>query len=156
MNAIALHSASFSKIREVYQSLNTVEAEARHGFYRVSFIGPWWLRKTAAPGLSLSGFSGWQGKKFLTSETATNILQSKQGITEKFIMQCTQVKSAVDGRISVALSYDEHAPLPWRWVTDELRQLDENTWLCMTVVNLPILKYFPLPFLLEKDGDAHV
>lgn len=153
MKTERLKTSSLSSIRNVYKKLERVDSNALDGFYRANFIGPWWLRATAPPSLKFSGLSGWQGKKFLSKDSATNILKTQKGFKEKLEMSCRQVHSAVDGRLVIALTYPANAPLPWRWVVDEMRQLDDSTLLCMTVFNLPILKHFPLPFILTKEGD---
>lgn len=147
-----LSTASLNEIKQVFKGLKPVSAQARVGFLRARFIGPIWLRHTAAPSLSLSGLSGWQGKRFLNNQQATNILKKKNALIEKMTMQCQDSVSTIDGKPSIALVYAKDAPIPWRWVTDELRQLDDNTWLCMTVFNLPLLKHFPMPFILAKES----
>ncbi len=43
-------------------------------------------------------------------------------------------------------------PLPWRWVTDELRALDDRTLLGMTRIDLPGLRGLAFPFLLEREA----
>ena len=55
-------------------------------------------------------------------------------------MQCRECPSSLDGGPVAALSYGADGPVPWRWVTDELRALDERTLLGMTVINLPLLR----------------
>ena len=153
MKVQELITAPLGQIKTVFQQLPPAEEQSRSGFYRASFIGPAWLRATAGPSLALSGLKGWQGKRFLSADTATNILKNKDQTTEKLTMTCESGISAVDGKQGVALTYPKNAPLPWRWVVDEMRQLDDNTLLCMTVFNLPILKHFPVPFILTKEGD---
>ena len=153
MTADQLSTASLSHIKTVFSGLHPVPQNVRFGFYRANFIGPAWLRTIAPSGLSLSGLAGWQGKRFLDPNQATNILKNKDHLIEKMTMRCQEGISDVDGKLGVALTYDKKAPLPWRWVSDELRQLDDTTWLCMTVFNLPLLKHFPMPFLLVKEDE---
>ena len=50
-----------------------------------------------------------------------------------------------------ARACDASGPVPWRWVTDELRALDEHTLLGMTRLDLPLLRRFVFPFLLERE-----
>jgi hypothetical protein len=151
MTADCLATASLSQIGAVFRGLQPVPASARQGFFRARFIGPWWLRASAAPGLVLGGLPGWQGKRFLDESTATNVLKTRQGLVEKFRMTCQDGISSVDGRMGVALNYGKDAPPPWRWIRDELRELDDNTWLAMTVVDLPLLRGLALPFLLQRE-----
>lgn len=146
-----IETASLSHLANLFKGLEPASLQQRQGFYRASFIGPWWLRITAMPSLALTGLPNWQGKKFIDENSAVNILQTRNGLIEKLQMQCQQQASLVDEKIAVALSYGEKSPLPWRWVVDELRVLDENTLLCMTTVNLPLLRHISIPFLLSRD-----
>lgn len=146
-----LLTASLNHIRQVFKQLEPAAEHLRYGFFRASFIGPWWLRISAMPSIALSGLVGWQGKKFFDPFRATNILKTKKGQTEKLQMTCQAVQSLVDGKQGIALQYGADAVLPWRWVVDEIRVLDENTLLCMTVINLPLLKHFSFPFILSRE-----
>jgi hypothetical protein len=150
MSADALSGAPLSRIRQVFAGLEPAPAQVRFGFFRASFIGPWWLRSSAGPSLALSGLAGWQGKRFLDEGTATNVLKAKGGLVEKLRMQCQPHVSAIDGRSGVALRYGATAVPPWRWVVDELRVLDDDTLLCMTTVDLPLLRRLSFPFLLRR------
>jgi len=146
-----LLTASLKHIKSTFCTLKPVDEHLRYGFFRASFIGPWWLRHSAMPSIALSGLRGWQGKKFFDALNATNILKSKNGTVEKLQMSCQRVHSLVDGQQSIALQYGLKAPLPWRWVVDELRVLDDDTFLCMTVIDLPLLRNFSFPFLLRRE-----
>jgi hypothetical protein len=129
----------------------SVPAESMlYGFFKARFIGPWWLRMGGQPSVHLSGLPFWQGKKFLTATTATNILKKQERLVEALSMTLLPVISKIDGKPGVALHYGKEAPFPWRYVQDELRALDENTILGVTFVNLPIIKHFGFPFLLER------
>lgn len=152
MSADALSNAPLSRIRQVFEVLEPVPTHMRAGTFRASFIGPGWLRATAGPSIALSGMPGWWGKRFLDAETATNVLNAAGGRIEKLQMRCGQVVSLVDGRESVALQYDKDAVVPWRWIIDELRVLDDSTLLGMTVINLPLLRGLAFPFLLRREA----
>lgn len=152
MSADALSTSSLSQIRQVFEGLEPAPAHMRVGFFQASFIGPIWLRATAGPSIALSGLPGWRGKRFLDAETATNVLDRKGGVIEKLRMQCREGRSLIDGRPGVALHYGEDAALPWRWIVDELRVLNESTLLGMTVINLPLLRCLALPFLLRRES----
>lgn len=151
MSMEKLQSASIFEILTIFKSLDPAPVNMRQGFYRAAFIGPWWLRRSARPSIALSGLVDWQGKKFIDTSSATNILKHKSGCIEKLSMQCVEQTSLVDAKNSVALVYGEHGPMPWRWVVDELRQFDEQTLLCMTTIDLPLLRHFSFPFLLSRD-----
>ena len=97
-----LRTASLAYILKIYQNLPPVSEDHRNGFYRATFIGPAWLRATAGPSLAISGLKGWQGKRFITPNSATNILKSKEKLTEKLTMSCEEGPSDVDGKIGRA------------------------------------------------------
>lgn len=67
-------------------------------------------------------------------------------------MHCVQGMSLVDGQQGVALNYGADAPIPWRWVKDEMRILDDQTYLCMTVIDLPFIRKLSFPFILRRES----
>lgn len=152
MSPDALSKASLSGIRQVFQGLEPVPVPMREGFFQARFIGPWWLRASAGLSIALSGLPGWQGKRFLDTDTATNVLSGANGRVEKLRMHCLVGTSLIDGRLGVALHYGRDAVLPWRWIVDELRVLDDGTLLGMTVINLPVLRHLAFPFLLRRES----
>lgn len=154
--AFTHHEASIGQLKTLFSSLPPAPPSQRHGFFRATFIGPAFIRLAARPSLEVSGLPGWQGKKFLTDEHATNVLQKGATTVEHLAMRVTNVTSMLDGQPGVALTYPAEAgrpaPIPWRWVRDELRRFDDETILAVTVVDLPILRHFAFPFLLEREG----
>ena len=151
MQTEQLVGASLASIKALFSQLPAAAPEMRQGFFRARFVGPGWLRASAGPSIYLSGLPGWQGKRFLDSHTATNILLRSGQTLEKLRMSCQEGISAVDGQLGVALVYPADAPLALRWVRDELRQLDEHNLLGMTVIDLPILRRFAFPFVLSRE-----
>ncbi|MCU1717482.1 hypothetical protein [Pseudomonas sp. 5P_3.1_Bac2] len=151
MHPDQLVGASLGSIKALFAQLQPAPVAVRQGFFRAGFVGPWWLRASAGPSIYLSGLPGWQGKRFLDSHTATNILLRNGQQVEKLRMTCQEGISAVDGRLGVALVYPADAPIGLRWVRDELRQLDEQTLLGMTVIDLPLLRRFAFPFVLRRS-----
>lgn len=143
-------TAGVGQIKQYFSTLPNPTPAQREGFFRASFIGPWWMRISGKPTLDLTGLPNWQGKKFLSSEQSTNVLFHKGEMREALHMTVQNVVSYVDGREGVALCYGTDAPRPWRWVRDELRMVDEHTIMGITYVDLPILRWFPFPFLLER------
>jgi len=147
--------AAIGELKALFASLPPPPASMRHGFFRADFIGPAWLRQIGRPSVEFSGLPGWQGKRFLNPDDATNILKKGDAFVEALAMRMTAGTSRVDGRQGVALRYvpqgAKPAPIPWRWVCDELRAVDENTMLGMTVVDLPVLRHLAFPFLLERE-----
>lgn len=150
MHHATLSHASLKQLRQLFQQLSPPPLSIRTGFYQASFIGPAWLRACAEPSVALCGLPGWQGKRFLDPLTATNVLRRRGQLVEKFSMQCNRRPSLIDGQNGVDLSYGACGPIPWRWLRDELRQLDDNTLLGMTIIALPILKHLAFPFLLRR------
>ncbi len=146
-----IRTQSITRLRALFSTLRAPAAEMCAGFYRAEFIGPWWLRITGRPSVALSGLPGWQGKRFLTTTTATNVLLKNGQATQVLLMRCVSSVSQVDGKQGLALHYGADAPVPWRWVRDELRAVDANRMLGMTVINLPLLKRFSFPFLLVRE-----
>ena len=151
-----LHGLGLRQLYTCYGGLPAVPSSSRQGAWRAVFIGPWWLRLSAAPAIALSGMPGWFGKRFETPESAVNLLRSDQGLREVLSMRCEEQPSWYDARPCVALIYASNARLPWRWVRDELRQLDDDHWLCMTYVDLPLLRRLGSPFMLERAPDMTV
>lgn len=151
-----LTNASLGELKKLFATLPAPTAAQRHGFFRASFIGPAFIRLTARPTLEITGLPGWQGKKFLNADDATNILRDANGAREHLAMRVTAVTSYADGKPGLALTYPPQggkpAPAPWRWVRDEIRQLDGNTILAFTFVDLPLLRQVGFPFLLVREG----
>lgn len=154
--AFAHEKASIGELRALFSALKAPDPSMRHGFFRASFIGPAWLRATGRPSVALSGLPGWQGKKFLNADDATNVLQQGDTVREALAMRVTPGLSQVDGRPGLALHYvpqnGKPAPIPWRYVRDELRAVDANTILGFTVIDLPLLRLLSFPFLLTREG----
>lgn len=144
-------NAGLTSIRSTYEQLYPMPVSMRRGNYQARFIGPLWLRALAPISLWLTGLPGWWGKRFMHDAEATNILVKNGRRVEKMSMHCIEDRSLIDGKPTVALHYGNKAPIPWRWVVDEIRVLDDHTLLCMTVVNLPVLKHLSFPFLLSRE-----
>lgn len=151
----ALHTASLAELKALFATLPDPAPEQRRGFFRARFIGPAFIRLSARPTLEITGLPGWQGKKFLGADAATNILRRGTDTVERLAMRVTPVTSYADGRAGLALTYPPQggraAPAPWRWVRDEIRQLDAQNILAFTYVDLPLLRHIGFPFLLTRE-----
>ena len=143
-------NASVHKLRQLFASLRPPQPDNMTGFFRARFVGPFWMRLSGPSTLSVTGLPGWQGKRFLGNAKATNVLLIKGQHREALSMTVVAGPSLEDGKAGVALHYGLDAPRPWRWVRDELRAIDENTILGITIVDAPILRYFRFPFVLER------
>ena len=146
------HSTSIRELKQLFASLPVPGQAMRHGFFRASFIGPAWYRIGGFPSVHVAGLPHWQGKKFLTPDSATNILRKDNGLVEALRMTVEAGTSMVDGKPGVALRYGAEAPIPWRWVRDELRAIDDRTLLGITIVDIPVLRHFSFPFLLVRES----
>ena len=149
-----LANLSIRQLLTLYSSLPPVAAEQRSGLWCAHFVGPWWLRMSAAPGISLFGLPAWLGTRFDAPHAAVNVLRAGGATRDVLPMHCSEQPSWFDGQPCVAVAYGAKARMPWRWVRDELRQVDENLWLCLTFINLPLLRRLPFPFVLVRDAKA--
>lgn len=152
-----LHNAAIGTLRNLFATLVPPAPAMRDGFFRARFIGPFWLRAPAPLSVHLLGLPNWQGKRFLTPDTATNQVIRNGQAQEYLRMTVLQGSSLIDGKDGLALHYlvqpdGTPAPAPWRWVRDELRAIDNDTLLGMTVIDQPLLRALAFPFLLERAG----
>ena len=145
-----IRTASIAGLRRLFGSLDAPPADMLSGFYRAEFIGPWCLRATARPGVALLGLPAWQGKRFLSPRQATNLVGHPPDTKEYLQMRCDIHASKLDQQPCAALTYGRQAPRPWRWVTDELRRLDDGRLLGMTHISHPFLRAPAMPFLLVR------
>jgi hypothetical protein len=91
----------------------TLPTEAqRGGFWKARFIGPLWLRLGGMPSCYLGGLWGWLGKKFLTADSATNVLARGGGHHRRAGRCSARVTAlpALDGRPVAALTYGASGP----------------------------------------------
>lgn len=145
-----LSRAGLATITAYFKTLSAPEESSRQGFYHACFIGPWWLRISAGPSVALAGLAKWQGKAFVTSTQAVNIVLVGQQRQPMLSMTCATKPSRLDQKPALVMSYGRLAPIPWRWVHDEIRQHDDGEWLGVTIIDLPVLRHLAFPFLLKK------
>jgi hypothetical protein len=125
------------------------------GIYQAVFVGPWWLRTIAGPGLYPLGLGGWWGKQFDGSGQGTNIVRRDGRLSPKLPVALAERSSLIDGRPCLAVIYPPESPFPWPWVVDELRSLDDERLLGMTLVARRPLYKIALPFQLTRRPDIH-
>lgn len=145
----ALNQASLATFRELFSQLAPPQLSTLEGTYRAAFIGPWWLRAIAGPGLWPLGLGGWWGKRFDGRGWGTNIVRRRGVLLDKLPIEVVEAPSLLDGKPAIAVIYPPGSPFPWPWVIDELRQLDETYLLGMTLVKRSPFNRFALPFLLH-------
>lgn len=146
LQQLPLHS-----LQTLFDSLRVPPASVCTGDFRADFIGPAWLRHSAPAAVAAGGLRGWQGKRFVTAGQAVNRVRRAGSEALVLPMQTAVRPSLRDGTPVLALTYGDEAPLPWRKVCDELRLLDEEHLLAMTVIDLPGLRRLGLPFLLTRE-----
>ena len=142
-----------SEFKTLFGGLSIPEISTLEGVYHGVFIGPGWLRQGAAPSLAFAGMGGWYGKDLNSDGTGINILHRKGIYLDRFPMQIVNRISLIDGKMGVTVTYKKDCPLPWTYVIDELRQIDNVTLLGMTIVNVRLLNKLAFPFLLFKTND---
>ena len=121
------------------------------GSHRASFVGPGWLRATSGPTIALGGLGGWWGKSFDLQGNGTNVVRRHGALVQTLPMRATPAASLVDGRQGITISYAPGSPVPWPWVVDEARRLDETTLLCLTIIKAPGLRRLWFPFILRRQ-----
>lgn len=147
-NALATFGALFA-------SLPPPGIAELNGVYQAEFVGPLWLRKLVKPALVLTGLGGWWGKVFDGRGNADNIVQRQGELRRILPMKLVASPSRIDGRPGITVTYMPDARLPWPWIIDELRRLDEGCLLGMTMLPKGPLAHLALPFLLHYSVDRH-
>lgn len=147
-----LDKYSLSELRRYFFSLKPPEPGSMQGLMRGYFVGPGWLKKLWGPTLFLFGFSGWCGKEINPQGEAFNILLRKGKFEKRFPMYFVQEPSHLDGQPGLAFRYHSGNPFPWNLIVDELRRIDEQHVMGMTLAELGPLKRMAFPFVLEQKG----
>ncbi|MFN3602867.1 MAG: hypothetical protein ACK4UY_15905 [Dietzia sp.] len=121
------------------------------GDYLISFVGPAPLKVVAPRAIALGGMPGWRGKRVAAGGTAVNLLDDGHGsVREALPMRVTLETSWLDGRPTIVCSYGSDGPIPWRWVRDEFRALDDRRLLGLTFVGGPWSRVAAAPLLLTR------
>ena len=141
--------------RQIFTSLPAPAAESLTGIWQAEFVGPAWLRLSASPALAIGGLARWRGKEFTEPGRAVNLVRRGETLARVLPMVVTAAPSLVDGKPGVSLGYPPGSPFPWPWIVDEVRRLDVETLLCMTVVALRWLPRLAFPFLLRASTKTH-
>lgn len=145
------NALSLRDFRALFKTLPVPEPAVIQGRYRAAFVGPAWLRASAAPALALTGLGGWWGKEFHADGTAINLVVRAGVFSTRFPMQFVRARSFIDQQDGLALHYQPGNPFPWMYVVDEIRRIDEHSLLGMTIPNLRGLRQLAFPFLLQQD-----
>jgi cholesterol oxidase len=146
--------ASLGALRKRWGALPAPPEGALLGTRRASFVGPALLRRVSPPGLGLLGLPGWFGKRFSRGDDGAlrgvNLLRDGDGLREHLQMHAVVERSVVDRAPALVVTYADDAPLPWRHIRDEFRDVGDGTLLGMTVLDVPGARGVGTPFLLER------
>jgi hypothetical protein len=144
-----LNSLSLFEFPEYFSSLEAPRADALQGLYKGTFVGPTWLRGLAGPLLAITRMGMWMGKDIDAEGRAINLVRTEAGILQKFPMRLVEQDSLIDGKPGLALRYEASNPFPWPWIIDELRSIQPDLVLGMTITQIGPLVRLPLPFVLQ-------
>jgi hypothetical protein len=148
-----LNKQSIGWYRAQFSTLDSPTMADMNGRFRAEFVGPGWLRAIAPPGLAPLGLGGWWGKTFDGQGGGMNIVQRKGQLQEIIPIVLKEADSRINGRSGLNITYPPGSRFPWPWVVDEIRWLDDNTILGMTLMTKAGMHRLALPFLLHKTSD---
>ncbi|MBN2548059.1 MAG: hypothetical protein JXB15_02790 [Anaerolineales bacterium] len=144
-----LNQLSVGEIRKLFCTLSPPEAASMSGLFRGIFVGPGWLCSLWGPLLAITGLGGWWGKE-IDSGNAINIVVHKGNYEKRFPMVFVEQTSYLDGKPGLAFRYQKGNPFPWPWIVDELRRIDAQHVLGMTLAEVGPFKRLPFPFILQQ------
>ena len=145
-----LNAMSLPEIWRYFGTLKPPEPGSLAGYYRGIFVGSAGLRALWGPLLRLTGLGGWWGKKFDTSGNAVNLTIKRGRGEPRFPMFVVTHRSYLDRQPGLAMRYKPGNPLPWPYILDELRRIDDRALLGMTLVDVRPFRRLAFPFILEK------
>lgn len=149
-HARMLNGRGLRSFRRLFLTLAQPHAADLAGIFRAEFVGPGWLRATAPSALVLGGLGGWWGKQFDGAGRGMNIVLRGGELSHTMPVHVGMADSLVDRRPCVGVTYPAGSPFPWPHVVDELRPLDEETFLGLTIINTGPLRRLAFPFLLHS------
>ena len=139
--------------RDTFSALSAPTGRALRGRFRAKFVGPFWLRYTARPGIALLGLRNWFGKELRGPGDAHNLVWQGATLAASLPMTLSHRASRIDGKPCAYLSYGEKSPFPFRRIVDELRAVNDDCLLGMTLAEVPLLRCLAFPFLLVRSDD---
>ena len=154
MNQTALaeryNSIPYFSFSKTFSKLADCDLDHLSGEYRAEFLGPKWFRLLAGPALGLVGLPNWWGKEFTGTSTAHNLIIRSGEKTRTLKATMKTRKSIFDTRNTVTMSYPKNYRLPWRFVINEFRHVEDDCILGMSRIDLPLLRRISSPFLLYR------
>jgi hypothetical protein len=151
MEISELNRYPLRKFRALFGALPIPEANSLPGKYHGTFVGPAWLRIGVKPALPVTGLGGWWGKNIFEDSTGINIILRNGQFSTRFPMELICGKSVIDGQEGLALRYQKGNPFLFMFIVDEIRRIDGITLLGMSRLNVPGLRWFAIPFVLQKS-----
>lgn len=145
-----LNQMSLTAIRQLFARLEPPEAGSLTGIFRGFFIGPAWLQRLWPPLLAVTGLGGWCGKEIDPSGNAINLTFRQGRYERRFPMYFVHQASYLDRKPGLALRYQKDSPFPWPFILDELRRIDSETVLGMTLADIRPFRRMAFPFILQK------
>jgi len=160
-NAIDTLPQSLGQLRARFAALRAPAPDEVRGTYRAVFVGPAILRVVAPRAIALAGMRRWYGKRFDGAGGAVNLVRDSDGAVRDILPTRTfSDASWLDGGNALIVSYGadprQSAPVPWRWVRDEFRTLDDGTLLGMTFAGGAWSRIAASPFVLVRDDAGAV
>jgi len=149
---------SVSALRGAWATAGCPTPDELVGDWKAGFVRP--LTHVAPVGLGLVGLPRWHGKRFRGTPTGVegmNLVRAGGfgGVVETLPMTLRVGPSYADGGPAVVVTYRPDGPRPWRWVRDELRELEPGVLVGLTFVDLgPLRRLAGTPFLLSADDGA--
>jgi hypothetical protein len=150
-----LNSLSIVETRRYFGQLSPPEPGSMQGIFRGIFVGPRWLTRLWGPVLALTGLGGWWGKEIEADGNAINLVLRAGQFERSFPMFMVDQRSHVGGEPGRAFRYREDNPLPWPLIVDELRRIDEDHVLGMTLAEVGLLRRQAFPFVLQSRGSLY-
>lgn len=146
----SLNQMSLAEIQRLFTQLEPPEHTSLRGIFRGFFVGPAWFRKLGGPLLAVTGLGGWWGKDFDSQGKAINLVLRKDRYERILPMFIVQQASHLDRKPGLALRYQADNPFPWPMILDELRRVDAELVLGMTLLDVGPFRRIALPFILQS------
>ena len=105
--------------------------------------------------LAIAGLGGWWGKEIAADDTAINLVHRQGNFEYRFPMLMIEETSFLDGKTGRSFHYRKDNPFPWPYIVDEMRRIDDNHILGMTLANIRPFRRFGFPFVLEYKKPLH-
>jgi hypothetical protein len=150
---------SLGALQRAFREAPSPELGALVGRHQGEFAGPAWLRLPGPLTMRAIGLPGWWGKEFRAPAREAdelegeNLLRRGERLEPSIPMRARIAPSRVDGRPALVVSYPPDAPFPWRQAHDELRPLDDDTFLGLTF-GIPLAPRGGTPFVLHRRQET--